>query len=180
MITLIAHEAGRHPLQELPGADLTKAYVDADYAMDIPTRRSTSGAVTFMCGGPISWSSRLQKTTAQSTAEAEINAATELTKELVHLKLLLSEIGVRGNEPIPVHEDNQACILMGNGMKSSRTAKHYEVRLHLLQESIKNKTIKFQYCKTEDQIADTLTKPLDPEKFLKFRHDLLFDPTKLT
>ena len=174
-----AYEAGRHPLQDSPGADLTRAYVDADYAMDIPTRRSTSGAVTFMCGGPIAWSSRLQKITAQSTAEAEINAATELAKELVHLKLLLSEIGVRGDEPIPVHEDNQACILMGNGMKSSRTAKHYEVRLHLLQESIKNKTIKFQYCKTDDQVADTFTKPLDPEKFLKFRKDLLYDPSTL-
>ena len=55
----------------------------------------------------------------------------------------------------------------------------YEVRLHLLQESIKNKTIRFQYCKTDDQIADALTKPLDAEKFLKFRADLLFDPSKL-
>ena len=175
----VSYEAGRHPLQEVPGSDLTKAFVDADYAMDIPTRRSTSGAITFMCNGPIQWSSRLQKTTAQSTAEAEINAATELTKELVHLKLLLSELGVRGDEPIPVHEDNQACILMGNGMKSSRTAKHYEVRLHLLQESIKNKTIQFKYCKTDDQVADAFTKPLDEEKFLKFRGMYLFNNKEL-
>ena len=176
----MSHEAGRHPLQEVPGSDLTKAFVDADYAMDgHPTRRSTSGAITFMCNGPIQWSSRLRKTTAQSTAEAEINAATELTKELVHLKLLLSELGVRGNEPIPVHEDNQACILIGNGMKSSRTAKHYEVRLHLLQESIKNKTIQFKYCKTDDQVADAFTKPLDEEKFLKFRGMYLFNNKEL-
>ena len=173
----VAYEAGRHPLQEQPGIDITKAFVDADYAMDIPTRRSTSGIIVFMNGGPISWSSRLQKVTAQSTAEAEIHAATELVKELVHLKLLLNEIGLRGNEPIPVHEDNQACILMGNGMKSSRTAKHYEVRLRLLQESIQGKVIKFQYCTTEDQIADAFTKPLDEEKFAKFRTLFLYDPS---
>ena len=130
-----------------------------------------------MNGGPISWSSRLQKVTAQSTAEAEIHAATELVKELVHLKLLLNEIGLRGNEQIPVHEDNQACILMGNGMKSSRTAKHYEVRLRLLQESIQGKVIKFHYCTTEDQIADAFTKPLDEEKFAKFRTLFLHDPS---
>ena len=46
-----------------------EVYVDADYAGDHFTRRSTSGMLTMMNNGPISWSSRLQKLCAQSSAE---------------------------------------------------------------------------------------------------------------
>jgi len=144
--------------------------------MDLPTRRSTSGGVIFLNGGPITWSSKLQSITAQSTAEAEIISATEMTKEIVHLKLLLSELGVRDDSPVLVNEDNQACILMGSGMKSSRSAKHYEIRLHFLQESIRSGVIKFQYCDTNEMVADHLTKPLDVDKFEYFREKMLHNP----
>jgi hypothetical protein len=46
------------PAEAPNSADL---YIDADYAGDPNTRRSTSGMVTMMNGGPISWSSRSQK-----------------------------------------------------------------------------------------------------------------------
>jgi hypothetical protein len=67
-------------------------YVDADYGGDKDTRRSTSGMVVMMNGGPISWQSRLQKLCAQSTAESEIYAVVEAVKEAIHLKLLCEEV----------------------------------------------------------------------------------------
>ena len=168
------YEAGRSPPSN---ANIEpQAFADADYAMDVTTRKSTSGGIIFLNGGPISWSSKLQKITAMSTAEAEIIAATESTKEIVHLKLLLAELGARKDGPVQINEDNQACILMGNNMKSSRSAKHYEIRLHYLQESIHSKVIKFKYCPTDEMIADALTKPLDVEKFIYFREKMLSQP----
>ena len=174
----MVYEAGRSPQskRDFLQAEELQAYTDADYAMDVPTRKSTSGGIIYLNGGPITWSSKLQPIVAQSTAEAEIIAATHITKEIVHLKLLLSELGVRDDGAVTVHEDNQACILMGNGMKSSRAAKHYEIRLHFLQESIRSGVIKFKYCETNEMIADAFTKPLEPDKFLKFRSLMLFDP----
>jgi hypothetical protein len=160
------YEAGRRP----------EAFADADYAGEPNTRKSTSGGIIFLNGGPITWSSKLQKIVAQSTAEAEIISATEITKEIVHLKLLLAELGARQDKVIIVHEDNQACILMGNNMKSSRSAKHYEIRLHFLQHSIRNEIIKFKYCPTDVMIADALTKPLESVKFLYFRDKMLSQP----
>ena len=153
-----------------------EAYADADYAMDPHTRRSTSGGIVFMNGGPVVWSSKLQKIVALSTAEAEIIAATDITKEIIHIRLMLHELGVRDSRPVQIHEDNQACILMGNGMKSSRKAKHYEVRLHFLQDSIKTGLIRFVYCETDKQIADALTKPLLEDKFVYFRDLMLHAP----
>ena len=87
-----------------------------------------------------------------------------------------NELGVRDSRPVQIHEDNQACILMGNGMKSSRKAKHYEVRLHFLQDSIKTGLIRFVYCETDKQIADSLTKPLLEDKFVYFRDLMLHAP----
>jgi len=70
-------------------------YIDADYAGDTVTRRSTSGMLILMNGGPITWSSRLQKLCAQSSAESEIYAVTDSVLEAIHIKLLCEEIGVR-------------------------------------------------------------------------------------
>ena len=172
----LVFEAGRSPIESKPTETEPQAYADADYAMDITTRKSTSGGIIFLNGGPITWSSKLQKIIAQSTAEAEIIAATEITKEIVHLRLLLSELGARKDQSVCIHEDNQACILMGNNMKSSRSAKHYEIRLHFLQESIRSNVIKFKYCPTDEMIADALTKPLDDVKFKYFREKMLSEP----
>ncbi len=46
-------------------------HVDADYAGNVDGRRSTSGYVFMMAGGPVSWSSKLQSVVAQSTTESE-------------------------------------------------------------------------------------------------------------
>ncbi len=45
--------------------------VNTDYAGCKDTRRSTSGQVILMAGGPVSWSSKRQQTVALSTVESE-------------------------------------------------------------------------------------------------------------
>ncbi len=48
-------------------------YADADFARD-SSRRSRTGYVIFLNGGPIAWNSSLQDSIAQSTSEAELYA----------------------------------------------------------------------------------------------------------
>ncbi|UYV82828.1 hypothetical protein LAZ67_22000996 [Cordylochernes scorpioides] len=45
-------------------------YCDSDFAGDIKTRKSTTGYVVYLCGGPISWCSRKQPVIALSSTEA--------------------------------------------------------------------------------------------------------------
>jgi hypothetical protein len=71
-----------------PEANSPDLYIDADYAGDTETRRSTSGFLIMMNGRPVVWSSRLQKLRARSSAESEIYAVTESLKEAVSLRLL--------------------------------------------------------------------------------------------
>ena len=69
------------------------SYVDADLAGDVDTMRSTTGFVIMMHGGIVNWLSKLQPAVALSTPEAETNAATELAKQLCHLRMFLRELG---------------------------------------------------------------------------------------
>ena len=58
------------------------AHSDADYAQDSKTRRSRSGKVIMMCGGPIIWGSSLQSTIALSSTESEYTALVNLGQEI--------------------------------------------------------------------------------------------------
>jgi hypothetical protein len=172
---MLVYENGLHPndLEKSTGNAL-KIFADSDYAMDY-TKKSTMGIVFMLNGGPVSWTSVLGKTVATSTCEAEVNAAVSATKDAMHFKLMLLELGMTLEDtPIKIMEDNSACIAQAEGgIHHVRNAKHYEVKLRFLQESIVNKAIEFVYCPTDNQLADFFTKPLDEEKFLGFRSKLM-------
>ena len=115
------------------GSSQAEMYVDADYGGDKNTFRSTSGMLTIMNGGPISWASRLQKMVAQSSAESEVLAVVDSMKEALHMKLLSEECGIRPHgKPIRIWEDNVAAVLLGEKMKNSRQTKHFAVRLRFI------------------------------------------------
>ena len=79
MLHLLAYLKGsiNYKISYSRGGDLAPiAFVDADYAGDIDTCRSTSGYVFTMARGPVSWSSKRQATVALSTMEAEYMSLT--------------------------------------------------------------------------------------------------------
>ena len=70
-------------------------YTDADYGGDLVSRKSTTGYINLITikdsTMPISWSSKLQKTGALSSCEAEYMAYKEAFKEAIYINSLLSE-----------------------------------------------------------------------------------------
>jgi hypothetical protein len=162
------YEGAKHPLDD--GTNLLQTFTDSDYAADV-SRRSTMGSVVMMNGGPISWSSVLGKTVALSTCEAEVNAAVAAAKDALHLQRMLVDLGYsQPSTTIQIAEDNSACIAQAeSGLRHVRKAKHYEVRLRFLQQLVVDRDVEFVYCPTDLMLADFFTKPLDSEKFKRFR-----------
>ncbi|KAG1342735.1 putative Retrovirus-related Pol polyprotein from transposon TNT 1-94 [Cocos nucifera] len=68
------------------GLSPLEGFVDANYAGDLNTRRSTTGHLFCIYGGPVSWRSILQPITALSTIEVEYIGITEATKKALYLE----------------------------------------------------------------------------------------------
>lgn len=79
---------------------------------DKEIRRSKSCYMFFVNGGPISWSSRLQKSVLLSSCEAEYVALAEACKEPLHLQQVLNDLGQEQTLPITTYCDNQAAIAL--------------------------------------------------------------------
>ena len=143
------------------------AYSDADFAGDPITRRSTSGAVLLLAGGPIAWMSKRQKTVAHSTAEAEYVAASEACREVIWQRRLIEDLV--GKIPIPkLNIDNQSAIAMIHNPVLHQSTKHIDVKYHYIREVFDAKLLDPQYVRSAEQLADIFTKALTAGKHLEF------------
>ena len=74
-----------------------------------------------------------------------------------------------------IWEDNNACIHLGHNLRGSKAAKHFELRLRLLNEHIWERNIEFSRIDTKDQLADPFTKPLPFPAFRAFRDIMMVE-----
>lgn len=148
-------------------------YVDSDWGGDIGTRRSTTGYLFVYRGTPLSWNSKLQRTVALSSCEAEYMALKEAIKEQQYIKALLSEIkGLLGPnltiECLNVYTDSNSAIeLAKNPVYHART-KHIDIQYHYVRECVQNEISRLKWIPTDAQLADGLTKPITTEKWIAF------------
>ena len=147
-------------------------YVDSSWE----SKRSISGHIVFRCGGPIIWSSRKQKMTTASTAEAEIVAASEATKSVLALRLILRDIGMEVKGPTTIFEDNQAAIYFANGEATPPRLKHIDLRENFVRDYVQSGEVRLAKIASADNCADLFTKPLPKETFAKHR-DLMVTKT---
>ena len=144
-------------------------FVDADYARDTSTRRSCTGFIFFLADAPISWQTRQQPSVALSTMESEFMAACAAAQESIWLLQLLTEFGCLFTVPIPIYEDNKACLAYSKNSTSHQRTKHISVRYHFIRDLIQEKTIQLLEIPSKDNIADIFTKPLDKRVFQHLR-----------
>ena len=122
-----------------------------------------------MADGAVTWTSRMQKTVARSSTEAEYMALSEACSEIAWLTSLQSEIGYKSTAPTPLVADNQGGIFLAVNPAHDRRLKHVDIRYHFIREYVEAKRVNIVYVSTNDMIADILTKPLGPTKFEHFR-----------
>jgi hypothetical protein len=91
------------------GDPILQGYIDADYARDKDSRKSTPGYLVTFAGGAMSWQSRLKKCISLSTTEAEYTGAAEACKEVLWMKNLLQELEHK-QEKYNLFCDNQTAI----------------------------------------------------------------------
>ena len=140
-------------------------YCDADWAGDMDDRKSTSGYVFQIAGGPVSWRSKKQGTVALSTAEAEYVALSSAVQECVWMRRLLAELGNPSGGPTTILEDNQSSIAMARNPQFHGRAKHIDIKHHFVRERVSDGLIELKYCPTNEMVADILMKGLAQQQF---------------
>ena len=120
----------------------------------------------------ISQSNRKQGSIAQSTTEVEYIAASDACKEAIWLKKLVSDLFEGNIDSTIIHCDNQSCIKLSENPVFHDRLKHIEMRYHFIRDLVQRGALKFQYIRTDEQIANILTKPLLASKFVYFRDKL--------
>ena len=144
------------------------AYSDVDWAGAIDDRRSTSGYFTFVGGNLVTWRSKKQNVIVRSSAEAEFKGMALGICEALWLRLLLTDLGYLPKQPIRLYCDNKAtCDISHNPVQHDRT-KHMEVDRFFIKEKFDEKFVELSKIRSEDQLANILTKAVSSRVFSKF------------
>ncbi|KAL4355086.1 hypothetical protein GQ457_06G022650 [Hibiscus cannabinus] len=110
-----------------------------------------------------------QQVVAQSTAEAEYIAA---GNQAIWLRNLLSDIGFKQESATVLLCDNKFAIAIAENPVQHGRTKHINVKFHAIREAEKNSLIKMEFCSSEMQVADLMTKALSRNRMLFLKHEL--------
>lgn len=170
-------KAAKHVLRYLKGTteveimyrktgQLLFGHSDADYGNCKLDRKSYTGFIVLLAGGPISWEARKQVTVALSSTEAEYMAITSAAKEIMFCRQIMREIGaerfIKGASEL--FSDNTSAICLARNVGFSARTKHIDIRHHYIRELVDQNLITLQHIGTQDMLADFLTKALGPIK----------------
>ena len=158
-----------------------EVFVDADFAGnwdrneaagDRDTARSRHGYIIQFMGCPIIWKSQLATEIALSSTESEYTGLSYALRDAIPLMGLIKEIRAN-NRAVPkantkvmcrVFEDNSGALEMAKVHKYRPRTKHLNVKLHHFRSYVESGEITIHPIKSEDQIADYLTKPLNTSR----------------
>jgi hypothetical protein len=144
-------------------------YSDSDLGGDIDTHRSTTGVIFFLGNNIVSWQSQKQRIVALSSCESEYVAATTAACQAIWLARLLGEIKEEATGTTVLNVDNKSAISLSKNPVFHERSKHIDIRYHFIRECVEDGKILMQFVRSEEQLADMLTKALGRAKLQEQR-----------
>ena len=124
--------------------------------------KSTSGYVVTLGGiGSLCWSSKYQETTALSSTEAEYVALTPAVKQVLWLRMMLTELGIPSDptgSPTIIWCDNTSTIKLTSHEVAHGRSKHINVKFHFIRDHIGAKEIDVRKIPSAANRADQQSK----------------------
>ena len=152
--------------------NMITAYTDSDYAGNVDGKKSTSRYAFIFGGNLVSWRSKEKPMIALSTTKAQYILASFTSTQVIWMARFLQELGKEIRKPIKFYCDNQSTISMKNNQFFHNMSKHIDIRHHFIRDLVQQEFLFFEFCKSEDQLADIFTKALPKDRLKKLRSQL--------
>jgi hypothetical protein len=146
-------------------------YADANHGTGLDDKRSISGFVIKVLGGPVSWASRTQSLTAASTTESEFRALSECSREALWIAKLLEVFDIPC-KPFLIRGDSQGALGAIKNSTYTKYTKHIEIVHDFMKDRFQSGQLHYDYVHGSDNPADIFTKCLGKPKFERFRYML--------
>ncbi|CAJ1952141.1 unnamed protein product [Cylindrotheca closterium] len=152
-----------------------KWMINASFAVHLDFKSRTGGTLSFG-GGAAQVMLKKQKPNSRSSTEAELIAGDDVVTMILWTKLFMEWQGYPIKKNILYQDSKSAILLEENGCKSTgKRSQAINIRYFFITDQVEKGNVKIEYCPTDNMIADFMTKPLQGEKFCKFR-DLILGP----
>jgi hypothetical protein len=146
-------------------------FSDFDFAGSLVDSKSTSGACHFFGRSLVSWSSKKQNSVALSTTEAEYIIVGSYCTQILYLKQSLVDYNIKlGSAPLLC--DNESVMKIAKTPVLHSRTKRIDICHHFLREKEDNGDIALQNVRSEEQLADIFTKPLNERIFVRLRNEI--------
>ena len=149
------------------------AFVDASYGVHADFKSQTGQVITIDGAGPIHVHAGKQRLNSKSSTEAELIGLSDSLSQVIWTRDFLMEQGYQVG-PATVMQDNQSCMALANkGYSASEKSRHIAIRYFWVADRIESSEVALEYLRTEDMVADIMTKPLQGALFRRMRSLLL-------
>ena len=151
------------------------AFVDADHASNVVTRRSHSGYFVFIMNALMVSFSKKQNTVEASTYGSELVAMRIVCDRIVEMRIKCKSIGLPFLRSSEVYCDNQGVVMNTSIPASTLSKKHNSVKYHIIRESAAANILRVGKEDTETNLSDCLTKLLPYSRKVKLTSRILWE-----
>ena len=121
----------------------------------------------MLAGGAISWKSAKQTPIASLTMVVEFIACFEASNHGIWLRNFVTGLRVVDGieRPLKIYYDNKFVVPYSNNNRSTTKSNFIDIKFLVVKERVQNKYISIEHLRTNDMLADPLTKGLVPKVF---------------
>ena len=138
-------------------------YVDSSWA----TRFSVSGCMVFFYGCLFHWFSKMQKSVSLSSAEAEYFGAMMAARDLVFIRDLLTDLGIKLACPSVIFSDSKSAVALAFDPVAFKQTKHILRAAEFLRDLVAREVVTLQHVPGKTMVADLLTKAVARQIFIE-------------